>query len=469
MALLTIQIGTTRSVHWANKLFLSQRVDGHHDFQIQFMVSNEYLSRLDALDDYIHQPIRISLEDEEDSHAAKLSFSGIIKKAEAARWADGAMLTLEGKSPTILLAEGGSERTFVNLPFSDIAREVLEPYQKAFPEIWISGQLSRNISFTSQRENDFSFLNHFRHPCYYTGDCLCIGWKKPAAATPLIFDLKDGNLRDFHFSVSAASPKIELGGYDYSQHQYWPRQTYNPVRLFSNGLWERLLNRSRTNRPSVPSKWIEARVSKKDDLAGMANSWLSLQLGQLAVLSGKSTAIGLHPGAVIYIEYETEGLPAGNYLVLSVNHTYELGGEYENHFQAIPQELVSNWVPWPVYAPPVDLEEAEVVRREKTPEFGAVTVRFDFDKNKNESPLLRVLTLTTDGGGCYMLPAPGEKVLVYFQGPDNPVCVLGSLYNGKTNAKKWKGNGFGFRTVDGCLVEFRDGAVCIDGKRIEIG
>lgn len=460
MAQISIKIGQGEPFQSVETLTLRQSVGDHHTFDLTLDVSNDHLDLLDQHENLIYQSISISFSEEEENDQEAATFRGFIRSARSSRNSSGGQLLLKGQSPTMFMSMGGSERTFVATTFKEIVQKVLQPYEAVFPETWIAPDLDRKIAFTAQREPDWNYLLRFRHPCYYDGNCLCIGWKK-TPAIPLAFGKK---LSAFDFEVNTIQSSIELGGFDFQKGNYWPTQSYQPTISFSNNLWQRLLTRGKTM-PSTPSKWIEQNINGKEELAAMADSWLALQLGQMATLTGTTSNFRLSPGRRLSVEEATPGLPEGEYIVMAVQHHYNSSG-YTNDITAVPKELLTKWVPWGVSVPLVDLEEAVVISRESSPDLGMITVRFDFDKERNESPPIRYLSPSDKH---YVLPEPGSRVLCYFQGPDRPLCASGNLFTGRKNARQFAGKGEGFLMPDGSFLLFKDGILSMDGIGINIG
>ncbi|MEM9986822.1 MAG: phage baseplate assembly protein V, partial [Bacteroidota bacterium] len=165
------------------------------------------------------------------------------------------------------------------------------------------------------------------------------------------------------------------------------------------------------------------------------------QASRMVVLHGNSENIAVRIGSTVEIlgsrsDNRSQGMENyGNFLVIRTSHKIYGDGNYQNMFEAIPEESAVPPVNPKVSIPQVQVQPAKVVENHDPQGLARLRVQFYWQSGNQLTPWIR--TLSTAGGadgGFFVMPEIGDEVMIGFEydDPDRPV-VLGSLYHG--NAK----------------------------------
>jgi uncharacterized protein involved in type VI secretion and phage assembly len=180
---------------------------------------------------------------------------------------------------------------------------------------------------------------------------------------------------------------------------------------------------------------------------------------QTLYFKGESINPSLYPGAFIKIQ-GSHNRDYGSYILISVTHTYSVGGQYQNFFTAIPASIVKSPLT-DVNALPFCESQAGVVTDNNDPDgLGRVKVKLYWQKD-TQTPWLRIaMPYTGKDKGMYFVPEKGEEVLVGFEGGNaEKPYIIGSLYHGKASPGGFSNENNDIKAIktrSGHIIEFND-------------
>jgi uncharacterized protein involved in type VI secretion and phage assembly len=178
-----------------------------------------------------------------------------------------------------------------------------------------------------------------------------------------------------------------------------------------------------------------------------------------AIINGNSTNPSLYAGANIKIQ-GFDHRDYGSYIITSVNHRYNIGGDYHNTFTAIPADVKASPYTNPALTPTCESQAGVVTDNNDPNSLGRVKVRL-YWQNGTETPWLRiVMPYTGSDKGIYFVPEKGEEVMVGFEGGNAEMpYIIGSLYHGNMNPGGLSNSNNDIKAIktrSGHLIEFKD-------------
>jgi uncharacterized protein involved in type VI secretion and phage assembly len=198
-------------------------------------------------------------------------------------------------------------------------------------------------------------------------------------------------------------------------------------------------------------------VAKVDTLSKAAN---------MIIANGSSEIVGLRVGDNLTIEGvsfsdKTRRDAFGSYMITKVAHRFDHSGNYENHFEGVPEGTEHPHYS-AVFATPTAEEQRGVVLDNNDPDgLGRIKVQFGWQRRMGTStPWIKMNTpYGGNGKGFYFIPELDEEVLVGFENnnPEKPY-VLSAGYNSsaKSGVADADNNIKAIMTRSGHIIELND-------------
>ncbi|MFA9371104.1 MAG: type VI secretion system Vgr family protein [Labilibaculum antarcticum] len=472
MALQTNTIIKVNGVQYPNFLDLQiiQGINSHHYFDISILweqFTEEGNAIIDKTQSFIGQKLEILITDNvEGSTIPEGTFIGIITEAETVKSefsSVGDHIRIKGYSPTILLDDGPHCIGYEEKDLAEIVRLVTAAYQIETPPT--INPITRDVFpyIVQYNQSAFGFLSQlasrFGEWFYYDGQKIIFG-SESTEPLPLKYgiDLMDFNLkmlthpktfnyvtRDYYTDEkleSSIAAGTELTGY----HAFMAEKS---EAMFGQ---ETIVDFHRHTADGDLNQALENSVVKQ----GEAN------VSRMVILTGSTMNPGLKVGGLISIAQRTaNGETAyGTYLVTKLSHTCQMSGDYKNHFEAIPENVV-----YPPYTnvalfPQCQTQTAMVVANADPQSMGRIRVQFSWQLTA-PSPWIR---MTQPHGGAdkgfHFIPEIGEEVMVGFEaGNAEKPFVIGTLYHGAAKPESFASDTNDvkvIRTRSGHTIELND-------------
>jgi len=460
-----------------SQLVINQKVQTHHRFSLLQPLPKEFVGQaIDKAQNYIGQPIKITIAASTMTTEAPLVFNGIITEAQVVRTAGASGgIIINGFSPTISLEGTPNIRSFNDKTLSDIVKEVLGNYSADSLKPSVDVQKETNLPFTVQyNESDFAFLCRIAQKkgqwFYFNGDELTFGKPKGKNIT-----LEYGrNLHSFNIEMRAKSLGFQYMGYDPSNGDT-QKVSSMEVGYEPEGYSKSLFESSKKLFPNTSTMLYSHALEEgnsKTHLTDRVTTQLQARSADLVTAKGDSDETGIRIGDVVTIREPAFSLTGntldglqeqtfGSYIVTDIMHICDESGNYHNTFDAVPEA---------VGAPPygnvhsfafAESQPATIISNDDPSGLGRVQVAFAWQKESGaKTPWIRMTNPHSGGGkGFYFIPEVGEEVLVAFEGGNaEKPFVLGAMYNGKEKStQKDSSNNFkAIQTRGGHTIKFDD-------------
>ncbi len=445
---------------------LNQRIGDHHDFSVhvQMKVKNADLNAKSK--EWIGQTLSIGFEVKEDisidGSPPKEVFKGTITSVSLVRQAGGASLVIQGRSPTIKPDGGPNTRSFTDKGLQEIVNEVLGSY--SFPGgLKVSPKnFKGSIPYTVQyKESDYDFVHRlagwYGEWFFYDGMDLYFG--KPSGGETVKLDCSTNDVVNFDVSVRAVPPKFDVQSYNYRDHKTFKKE--KPPKPGMSALASAVYGISEskifTGKPPVlPVNFSTGEKEYKHLIKRKAQAHVS----EMVVATGTTRNTKLKLGGKINIR-DSMADDYGNYVVVGLTHVITEGGNYLNHFEAIPVEMDMPPSLQPLPAPVAETQLAKVEKVDDEKSLGRVKVKFEWQEGTDEkTPWIRVASpYMGKDKGFYIIPEVGDQVLVAFENnhPERPY-VLSGMYHGKQKPEWFdpKNKFKGFKSKGGNKWKFDD-------------
>ncbi len=359
----SITIGGNRIAKY-NNVYIAQPFDDHHTFTLS--IGTEDIHEALGLDgsgsmtnigpltrDWAGKKVTVIISQGETDLAGILSpvadqvFEGLVTKINfQMRDAVNSNVVITAMSPTFLLESGENTFSFVDKPLSDIINTVCTRVHTHGWPVSISPSANPTIPYvTSYRETPFHFAQRLARQYgewfYYNGTTLVFG--KSAARPTQLIELEYGsNLLDMSYETRLIDLTRQTRIYDYVNDDTYTFQSADQDVSAQNVAQEAL----RASLDTLTSQNVDLAFQHFPDSASHKASvigQLRMESNQLAVLSGTATCLGMAPGGVVsVIDHVQLNGPTtrtdsyGDFLLTKVFHYVDANGQYQNTFEAIP-------------------------------------------------------------------------------------------------------------------------------------
>lgn len=428
-----------RSVRSVN---IVQTIFGHHSFEVVVpsdVIEAKSDALFDKLPDLIGKPMLIDWESgsfkEKSQGTDRSSFKGVVMDVSVnGQRKDHLLVTLTGKSPTILMDAAPNSETYADVGLKELCDLAngsnLKDEIKTTDNLTFKGKLPFAVQFA---ETDFDFMCRMMHEhgewFYYDGQKIQLGLANGPA-------LKLGPQRahSLDFAFSATQPTPMLNAWDYLKNKSVEVVGSDPKH--ADGTATKVHGRSKELYPAGGGKDVgqpfpsyadgEKNQPKEDELKSLMDRARQGRANETHRVIGSSDLAEIQLGCTI----ELEGFAySGKYVVTQVTHACSGKDNYQNFFQAVPEGAgIPSTVQ--VMQPRIESTRAKVTDNKDPEKLGRVRVKFAW--GEAESPWLRVLwPHAGKDRGFYFVPEKDDEVLVGFeQGRERSPYVIGSLYNG---------------------------------------
>lgn len=442
---------------------LSQAIGKHHQFEIHLRsdVSNRGLLD-DRLEAWMGKQIKIGIgEKEEDFIASSLiedTFIGIVLSVSLARRSGETAMVLKGSDPSITIDDGPVTRSYTDKTLEEITNELLtcEATIVVDPQMFTEA-----IPYVVQyNESNFDFVcrlaDRYGDWFYYDGSSLHYGFYKDS--DPILLDFGRNGLVSFDLELRALPTNFKIIGYDYTKHKTLEKESpyIQPTSERATKVWD---TASKVYKESpvyaLTNGTNDAELSYLTDRRGQVN------MDEIEVISGVSTNMNLKLGNCIHVTDDLTGEDYGIYRIYRLNHFISQGGEYQNSFEAVPEELLSPPLEKYPSTPFCGTQLGKVTDTADEDSLGRVKVELLWQEGTGETtPWLRVASpYTGKDKGFYIIPEKDDQVLVAFEGnnPDKPYVLTG-MYNNDAKPEWFdpKNQTKGFKTKGKNELKFDD-------------
>jgi uncharacterized protein involved in type VI secretion and phage assembly len=238
------------------------------------------------------------------------------------------------------------------------------------------------------------------------------------------------------WTLKSVPKEFKFSAYDYRQHKTIDKKADYKGDTGTTSLAKELLERSANSiyKDPQPELFIHQTLEDKE-LQLMVNRREQAHVNDIIRMTGSTRTAVLGLGDTIQVDdKDWFGEEYGKYRLLSVVHEVAYGGNYTNHFEAIPQKVRVPNLTHSTDPPFCEDQVAEVIKVDDDKKMGRVKVKFRWQKEVNEAhlPWIRVASPYTGGNkGIYFLPEVGDQVLVSFeqQHPEKPFVLSGFYHN----------------------------------------
>ncbi|WP_282165231.1 type VI secretion system Vgr family protein [Cellulophaga baltica] len=451
------------------KVSIEQSMGTHSSFSVVFQTNatEGYGGTLmNNSINYSGKKISIGVNDGE------LEYVGIITSVALQKGigASGAIV-LSGQGASILLSRSVQCFSYEEgSSFSQVVSDTFNGHSTDLLKMEIGSGTNIRLPYTVQyNESDFSFLQRMcaRYGVwmYDNGRTFCVG----RTGDKQFNGVYGQDIQTFGLSTTLQSQNSGFTSKDWvndselesvsSSYSAQSGHMYaGNVKRESEGLFAKKENYSwNHNQNEYSGQQGLDHVAKVDTLSKAAN---------MIIANGSSEIVGLRVGDNLTIEGvsfsdKTRRDAFGSYMVTKVAHRFDHSGNYENHFEGVPEGTEHPHYS-AVFATPTAEEQRGVVLDNNDPDgLGRIKVQFGWQRRMGTStPWIKMNTpYGGNGKGFYFIPELDEEVLVGFENnnPEKPY-VLSAGYNSsaKSGVADADNNLKTIRTRSGHTIELND-------------
>ncbi len=444
-----------------NNLQINQGILGHHQFSVA-LLSNHFeedgYTIISKSQEFIGQTIEITISNYEGNTTMNEGFfSGIITEAEAYKsQVDdfGDYIIVKGCSPTIIMDNGLHCNTFEKKTLSDIVNSLSGDFGVAIKCSPLNSEIHDYI--VQYNQSSFEFLKHlairYGEWMYYDGQQTVFGANSGEEIT-LSYGVE---LTDFNLRL-ITKPKLA----EYITNDYYADKTIQQELATGTSLpdyYSFMAEKSEKLYIQQPvSAYLKHSADGNQDvnLKTAAGIQAEGKVAGMVLLTGTSRNSGVRIGSTVAIVHQAvnQEIEYGKYFIVSVKHFASESGDYQNHFEAIPEGAINP--PYTnIHAQNNCSTQRAIVMENADPEtLGRIRVQFPWQPS-TYSPWIRIAQPHSGTNkGFHFIPEIGEEVMVGFEGNNVEMpFVIGSLYNGTLKVDE-----FNTDTNDAKVIRTRSG------------
>ncbi len=450
------------------RLTIQQKFDDHHSFEMAVAaekIEGKNSLSIDKSMSYIGESIEVALL----CGGNTLKFKGIITNIRLDRtYAGDSLVIFSGYSPTYLLEDGISTKSYEEKGITGIVNEIFNAYPANLLNPVVAPKYAKTIPYVVRyKETNYQFLSRiaalYGEWFYYDGRSVVFGALPNSSNIELTLG-KD--LMSFDYGVELRPSNSAYQGYKYEEN----RVLKNSTKSFTlPGLDTHGKKAQEVSDKIFPNEQVNPiRHYTKDDahIKYLAEAKKSAILSDATSLKGQSYNAGVVVGGRIglnaFNKVGSKNVPGfiGRFRVTSVTHELDANKDYTNRFEAIPVAITAPPINKNVQIPEAESQVAVVIDNHDPEGLGRIRAQFKWQDSNEMTPWIRVLTSSASGGrGMYFIPEIGDEAYIDFdQGnPDRPY-VTGTLFHGKAKPI-WGSAGNdtkALRTRSGSRVELND-------------
>lgn len=433
-----------KSIKQFSSFTLSQPIFDHHTFRLVCpteAIDGTSGSIFNSSKNIIGSSITVQVD---AVHATgTLQFAGVITQVEAVKHSGHTGdLIIHGFSPTILLDNGPHCKSWEKKAVKNIAQDVLEPFPQNLLKPKVSPVFGETLSYVVQyKETAWEFLSRlsatYGEWLYYDGQKLVLGSPQGNKAK-LIYG---NSMLHFSMALQLRPAGFKMKAYDYMNKEVYEGAPSNiPNKAGLSDLGKHTFQKSEQFYATKPKQWHNQFLTNKKQLEDHVNTKASMQSSNMVRFNGSSGHPGVQVGGIVSVQgknvYNQSDETFGDYLVISVNHSFDGQGNYSNDFIAIPSSL--KMPPVTAFEEPRAETQSAIVTDNHDPKgLGRIRVKFHWMKGPEKTPWLRVTSPHGGKGkGMFFIPEVEEEVIVGFEG-DSPVkpYIIGTVYHGKATTE----------------------------------
>lgn len=450
----------------ADHILIHSPYNSHHKFEIGVPLSQMDSAGISDIKAMLGEKISIKIQSVADRDQ-QCHFIGVVDEICPVWTSRGRSLIIKGFSPTILLDTVPVFRTVKKESLSQFVRKIT---QNRIPDLEIQNSNDVIDWKIQPQQTDYQMLlsvaDEYNKICAYDGTKLIFGDLGLNSADEITL-VQETDLQSLRLSLNLCPLEFQVTGYDPISNKNIP-----PVGSDSLASKNPLVTAAIEKSDIYPKVdiFLSESVKNQQELERHARRIQTRQTHELVVLNGQSSNPAIKIGSIILIDTDDDllqGAFEGRYLVLQVDHQLS-NGIYTNSWVAVPLDH-----PYPIRMlnarNPVCGSRLAMVKEADDAEYGLLKVSFIGDPEENVSPGIPVVTAFTSHGGAFILPQPGELVVVAFENfnPDKPL-IYGSLFFGGKNAERWKKKKRGFAIGDAVFEVDENGKLTITADEIEL-
>ena len=418
---------------------LSQSTDAHHVLKVELRPlaekpssESEFIDS-DEFTPFLGKPVSVDLKPKGGlvDPGLSLRFVGVVIETQTQNnLGQLNQIFLTAKSPTCLMDAAARNAFYTEKSLSDIGNTILSQYPIDRGTMDIPSSIKYKFC-VQYRETDYQFLKRLSEQeglwAYYDGARFCMASRPGGDSLELTW--RD-TLGSFGLNLSCQQQFFQHKVYNYEQKETYSQNTKSVSSdLNPSGIFKVPLDASESVLTGNGVLDFPREVADAKQLHGYLSVKKSESRGKLVLGVGESTLPVLSVGKKVMVKNLSEDI-VGQYFIKEVVHHFDHSGNYYNQFKCVPLDLA-----YPqkssTHRPIEGLHSAVVKANDDPDHLGRVKVKFQWNKEGEESPWIRVLT--THAGkdrGLFCLPEVGDEVLVSFDQdyPESPI-VMGSLYN----------------------------------------
>ncbi len=449
---------------------IKQDIGKHHVFEV--------VCRLDVLEDetgtlatltqdYLGEPINISTTpDYQTSDYETLNFQGIITEitnSKDFKDAESDLVIIKGFSNTIICDDGPHNISHEEKSLDQIVTDTLSAYDQQLLMVEASPRNTTTIAYSvQQNESTFGYLKRLSEQYgewfYYNGISIIFG--APEEDEPL--ELKHTiNLKQYSLSLKPLVAKYKFLTNDYLNEEVVEKRS-SDIASNASGLTQSVTAKSE----QIFSVETQRTLNTFSDATLQSRVDNYVELAKKGAEINQITARGIcdNPGVFIgqMIKIMDGEVSQGNFRIISIKHSCNYLGDYENQFVGVSGDLDAYPNTNINAFPKSGTQIAKVIDNVDPEGISRIKVQFPWQVALNLStPWLRVLTPSSGADkGFHFIPEVEDEVLIGFEG-DNAErpYVMGALYTGNNKPEEWQSdanNVKAIRTRSGHTIELND-------------